>query len=97
MRGISADRLRWNTQRIAWSAQIDGNGGSKGNRNQQSRFKKRPKAADHWHRTGTDEGRPYEFKDAETLISDFFDEVERVLKERDIPFEAVEDKEGDRP
>ena len=52
---------------------------------------------DHWHRTGADEGRPYEFKDAETLISDFFDEVERVLKERGIPLEAVEDKEGDRP
>jgi len=62
-----------------------------------SRFKKHPKAADHWHRTGTDEGRPYEFKGAETLISDFFDEVERMLKERNIPFEVVEDKEGDRP
>lgn len=62
-----------------------------------SRFKKRPKATDHWHRTGTDEGRPYEFKDAETLINDFFDEVERVLKERGIPFEAIEDKEGGRP
>lgn len=30
-----------------------------------SRFKKRPKAMDHWHRTGTDEGRPCAFKDAE--------------------------------
>jgi hypothetical protein len=62
-----------------------------------SRLKKRPKAMDHWHRTETDEGRPYEFKDAETLIDDFFDEVERVLKEHDIPFETVEAKEGDRP
>ena len=62
-----------------------------------SRFKKRPKAMDHWHRTGTDEGRPYDFKDAATLIDDFFDEVERVLKEYGIPFETVEVKEGDRP
>ena len=62
-----------------------------------ARFKRRPKAMDHWHRTETDEGRPYEFKDAETLIDDFFDEVERVLKEHGIPFETVEVKEGDRP
>jgi hypothetical protein len=62
-----------------------------------SRFKKRPKAMDHWHRTGTDGGRPYDFKDAATLIDDFFDEVERVLKEHGIPFETVEVKEGDRP
>jgi hypothetical protein len=62
-----------------------------------ARFKRRPKAMDHWHRTETDEGRPYEFKDAGTLIDDFFDEVERVLKEHGIPFETVEAKEGDRP
>lgn len=62
-----------------------------------ARFKKRTKAMDHWHRTKTDEGRRYEFKDAETLIDDFFDEVERVLKENGIPFETVEVKEGDRP
>lgn len=62
-----------------------------------SRFKKRPKAVDHWHRTETDEGRPYEFKDAETLIDDFFDEVERMLAKHGIPFETVEAKEGDTP
>lgn len=62
-----------------------------------SHFKKCPTAMDHWHRTETDEGRPYEFKDAERLIDDFFGEVERVLKERGIPFETVETKEGDRP
>ena len=62
-----------------------------------ARFKKRPKAMDHWHRTETDEGRPYAFKDAETLIIDFFDEVERVLTEHGIPFEVVEITEGDRP
>ena len=62
-----------------------------------SRFKKRPKAMDHWHRTETDEGRPYAFKDAETLLDDFFDEVERVLTEHGIPFEVVAVTEGDSP
>ena len=49
-----------------------------------SRFKRRGKSTDHWHRTEKDPGRPYEFKDAETLIDDFFDEVERVLRDRGI-------------
>ena len=62
-----------------------------------ARFKKRPEAMDHWHRTETDEGRPYAFKDAETLLDDFFDEVERVLTEHGIPFEVVEVTEGDGP
>ena len=62
-----------------------------------ARFKKRPKAMDHWHRTESDEGRPYAFKDAETLLDDFFDEVERVLTEHGIPFEIVRVTEGDRP
>ena len=62
-----------------------------------SRFKKRPKAIDHWHRTETDAGRPYVFKDAETLIGDFFNEVARVLTERGISLDIVEMKEGDRP
>jgi hypothetical protein len=62
-----------------------------------SRFKKRRQARDHWHRTETDEGRRYDFKDAETLIDDFFDEVARVLKAHGISFETVEVKEGDRP
>ena len=62
-----------------------------------ARFKKRSKAMDHWHRTETDKGRHYAFKDAETLLDDFFDEVERVLTERGIPFEVVEVKEGDSP
>jgi hypothetical protein len=60
-----------------------------------ARFKKRPKAMDHWHRTETDEGRPYTFQDAETLLDDFFDEVERVLTEHGVPFEVVEVTEGD--
>lgn len=49
-----------------------------------SRFKQRGQAADHWHRAGTDPGRPYTFKDAATLIDDFFGEVERVLRDHGI-------------
>ncbi|MGD0024427.1 MAG: DUF6516 family protein [Xanthobacteraceae bacterium] len=53
-----------------------------------SRFKRRARASDHWHRTEEDPGRPYEFKDADTLLQDFFREVRRVLAERGIS-EAV--------
>jgi hypothetical protein len=53
-----------------------------------SRFKKRPLASDHWHRTDGDPGRPYAFKDADTLLQDFFREVRRALSERGIS-EAV--------
>ncbi len=45
-----------------------------------SRNKRRRAAHDHWHRCENDAGRPYDFKDAETLIEDFFAEVERMLK-----------------
>jgi len=55
-----------------------------------SRFKKRSQVSDHWHRSEGDVGRPYEFKDAETLLDDFFDEVERVLRERGIGTTVVE-------
>ena len=61
-----------------------------------SRYKKRAKAHDHWHRTENDGGRPYALKDAATLIDDFFDEVERVLKEKGVPFRTVEGKEGEK-
>ena len=54
-----------------------------------SRFKRPPETRDHWHRTEKDPGRPYQFKDAETLIDDFFDEVERVLGERGISTTVV--------
>jgi hypothetical protein len=40
------------------------------------------RAADHWHRTPEDAGRPYSFKDADTLLADFFSEVRRVLGEQ---------------
>ncbi len=59
-----------------------------------SRLKRRTAAVDHWHRTATDPGRRYAFRDAETLIDDFFDEVERVLIERGVPFEVIADDDG---
>ncbi len=59
--------------------------------------KRRTLAVDHWHRTEHDKGRPYAFKDAETLLDDFFREVERVLTEHGVPFtvEADDDEGGD--
>lgn len=47
-------------------------------------FKAKPDTADHWHRTQNDEGRPYAFKDADTLLADFFREVRRVLAEQSL-------------
>lgn len=38
-------------------------------------------AYDHKHRHILDKGVPYEFKDAYQLLADFFEEVDRVLKE----------------
>jgi hypothetical protein len=61
-----------------------------------ARFKRRPKATDHWHQTENDPGRPYEFKDAATLIDDFLDEVERVLSERGIGTTVVKVEETRR-
>lgn len=58
-----------------------------------SRFKRRGVATDHWHRTENDPGRPYAFKDAETLLDDFFDEVERVLRERGVGLRVIKDSE----
>ena len=54
-----------------------------------SQFKRRSRASDHWHRTENDPGRPYEFKDADTLLQDFFREVRRVLTERGISAAVV--------
>ncbi len=62
-----------------------------------SRFKRRGKASDHWHRTEKDPGRPYLFKGAETLmIDDFFDEVERVLTERGVSLRVIGEEESER-
>lgn len=38
-------------------------------------------AYDHRHRHASDKGVPYEFKDAQQLLSDFFSDVDRVLSE----------------
>lgn len=46
-------------------------------------------AADHWHRTEADPGRPYTFVNAETLIADFFATVEQVLSAHGIPHDVV--------
>ncbi len=61
-----------------------------------SRFKPQPSANDHWHRTEDDPGRPYQFKDAETLIDDFFDDVERLLGTRGIGMKVGEVEETRR-
>ena len=46
------------------------------------RFKGRKIAYDHKHMSSTDKGTPYAFESAEQLITDFFSEVDRILKER---------------
>jgi hypothetical protein len=56
-----------------------------------SRSRERTVVADHWHRTHADPGRPYRFKNAEKLIEDFFNEIERVLTERGVPFDVIAD------
>jgi len=52
--------------------------------------------ADHWHRTADDPGTPYSFKDAATLIGDFMDEVERVLRERGVTVIVIGTSEKER-
>ncbi len=61
-----------------------------------SHYKTRPRTRDHWHRTENDAGRPYLFVDVETLLDDFFSEVERVLRERGLGTRviAVEEKDS---
>lgn len=49
-----------------------------------SRFKKRAREHDHWHRTSKDEGRPYAFTTADQLLADFFAEVDRELATRGV-------------
>lgn len=62
-----------------------------------SRFKRRPTATDHWHRTESDEGRPYEFVSADRLLEDFFGEVRRVLDERGLSDTVVAVEEKKKP
>ncbi len=54
-------------------------------------------ATDHWHRAGADPGRPYPFKDVDTLIVDFFDAVERILKDRGIGTTVIRVEERRKP
>jgi hypothetical protein len=54
-----------------------------------AKFGKKFAACDHWHRAFNDEGRPYRFIDADTLLADFFSEVRRTLGELSIS-ESVE-------
>jgi hypothetical protein len=51
------------------------------------RYKAKPVAYDHWHRTERDKGRPYEFRSALQLVQDFLDEAERILGERGVSAE----------
>ena len=53
----------------------------------------KPVAHDHWHRTESDEGRPYEFRTAFDLVQDFLNEVERILKERGVSAVMVDSKD----
>ena len=46
-----------------------------------SRYSGRIMAFDHRHRHASDKGVPYEFKDVQQLLEDFFADVDRVLLE----------------
>jgi Family of unknown function (DUF6516) len=63
---------------------------------QGSKFKKRAVAHDHWHRTETDPGRPYKFKDAETLLTDFETEVDQIIAARGGSSQVVSTKEKNK-
>jgi hypothetical protein len=54
-----------------------------------SRFVAPPVQADHWHRTLDDPGRPYAFVSVEQLLMDFFNEVERTLRDLNIEFVVI--------
>lgn len=57
------------------------------------RYKAKPVAYDHWHRSEKDQGRPYQFKSVFDLVQDFLDEVERVLRERGVSAVMVDRKD----
>jgi hypothetical protein len=61
-----------------------------------SRFRQPPETSDHWHRMENDPGRPYAFKDADTLLQDFFREVRRILADRGVPETVVRIEETKR-
>lgn len=63
---------------------------------QGSKFKQRPAAHDHWHRTEADPGRPYKFTDVETLLTDFEKEVDRIIAARGGFSQVVSTKEKNK-
>lgn len=58
-----------------------------------SRYKRQSEGNDHWHRTESDPGRPYAFKDADTLLEDFFREVRRILSDPGVSETVIEVRE----
>jgi hypothetical protein len=61
-----------------------------------SKFKRSPEASDRWHRTESDPGRPYAYRDADTLVQDFFREVRRILADRGISEDVIKVEETKR-
>ena len=62
---------------------------------QGSRFVKSGPAADHWHRTSEDPGRPYAFVTVEQLLEDYFTAVEEALKALGVPFVIAEERQDE--
>ena len=93
-RTVCATRLRFMTRRATDSFGFDNAHAADSRRRS---FKTKPAAADHWHRTPEDAGRPYRFKDADTLIADFFSEVRRVLTEQGATETVVRVEEKRKP
>jgi Family of unknown function (DUF6516) len=58
------------------------------------RYVKPKAAADHWHRTQRDVGRPYTFVSPAQLLDDFFNEVEKLCATHRISTEVVSDQEN---
>lgn len=52
-----------------------------------SSYTANPVESDHWHRDRNDPGRPYRFVDADRLVADFFEALERTLDELGVPFD----------
>jgi len=59
------------------------------------RNSRRAAAHDHWHRDASDNGRPYPFTDAATLVSDFFNQVERTLHARGVVLEVTGERSNE--
>ncbi len=55
------------------------------------RYRRRAEEHDHWHRHGNDPGRAYAFTTADQLLADFEREVRRILAERGVSDEVIDD------